>query len=60
MTKADTIIAELVDALDLAYREADKENCSRHYIVGVCEFAIRRANAQRVRNEDGYLVVKSC
>jgi len=58
MTQADRIIAELMDALELVRTEADKPEASRHYIVGVCEGAMKRCDASRVRNNDGYLVVK--
>ncbi len=59
MTKADRIISELMDALDLIRHEAEKPDASRHYIDGVAAGAMDRCNRQRVRNSDGYLVVKS-
>ena len=58
MTKADRIISELMDALDNIRREAEKEDASRHYIIGVVQGASARCNADRERNRDGYLVVK--
>jgi hypothetical protein len=59
MTKADHVVAHLMDALDLILREAEKEDASRHYIMGVVEGGVKRCNDQRERNSDGYLVVKS-
>lgn len=59
MDTKDRIISELMDALDMIRREAQKPECSRHYIIGVCEGATNRCNASRERNSDGYLVVKS-
>lgn len=59
MTKADRIISELMDALDLIRREADKPEASRHYIDGVAAGAMARCDASRVRNADGYMVVKN-
>ena len=56
--KRDRIISELMDALEYIRREADKPDASRHYILGVCEGAAKRCNAERVRNTDGYLVVR--
>lgn len=56
--KHDRIISDLIAALDYIHREADKPEASRHYIMGVCEGATKMANAERVRNSDGYLVVK--
>lgn len=58
MTNADRIISELTDALDAIKREAAKEDASRHYIQGVVEGAMKRLDSQRVRNSDGYLVVR--
>lgn len=57
MQKHDAIIAALVDALDIIARAADKPN-QQAYIQGVAEQAIRNANIERVRNTDGYLIVK--
>ena len=59
MTKKDRIIAELMDALELINREAEKADASRHYIAGVSGGAMQRCNMQRERNSDGYLVVKA-
>jgi hypothetical protein len=59
MTKQDMIIAELMDALDLIAHEAEKADASRHYIAGVCGGAMKRCNAERERNSDGYLVVRT-
>lgn len=58
MTKADSIVAELIDALDLIRREAEGRG-SLPYIVGVAEQATKNCNARRERNADGYLVVRS-
>jgi len=58
MNKYDRIISELVDALHLISREADKEDASRHYIAGVASQAIKNCDRSRERNSDGYLVVK--
>jgi len=58
MTKHDRIIAELIDALDMIMREAEKPECSRHYVDGVARQATANCNAQREPNSDGYLVVK--
>lgn len=58
MDTSDRIIAELMDALATIRREADKADASRHYIQGVCDGAMKRCDASRVRNSDGYLVVK--
>ena len=58
MTKQDIIISELIDALDLIRREAEKPDASRHYILGVTEGATKRCNAERERDSDGYLVVR--
>jgi hypothetical protein len=58
MDKRDRIIAELMDALDMIRREAEKTDASRHYIDGVAAGAMERCNSQRVRNSDGYLVTK--
>lgn len=57
MTKADHIIAALVNALDMIRREAEKPDASRHYILGVAEQSIRLCDSERERNSDGYLVV---
>ena len=57
MTRSDRIIAELMNALDLIRREADKPEASRHYIDGVAAFAMSKCDAQRERNKDSYLVV---
>ncbi len=56
---ADQIINDLMHALDVIKREADKPEASRHYILGAAESAMRSCDRQRVRNSDGYLVVKS-
>ena len=58
MTKHDRIIAELVNALDLIAWESAKTNGNLAYINGVAAYAIATCNASRVRNADGYLVVK--
>jgi hypothetical protein len=58
MDKKNDIISELMNALDLIRREADKADASRHYIDGVAAFAMSKCDAQRTRNTDGYLVVK--
>lgn len=58
MQTYDIIIVELMEALELIRREALKDDCSRHYIQGVVEGATKRCNADRMRNSDGYLVVK--
>ena len=55
---ANQIISDLMHALDVILREAQREECSRHYIIGAAEIAMRQCDAQRVRNSDGYLVVK--
>lgn len=54
----DIIIRDLLDAIDYIYRESLKDDCSRHYIQGVCEGATSCAKASLVRNSDGYLVAK--
>lgn len=54
MDKRDRIISELLDALDIIGRANDLD-----YIRGVVEGATKRANAERARNADGYLVVKA-
>lgn len=59
MTKADRIISELMNALDIIRREADKPEVSRHYIRGAACEAMALCDAQRERNSDGYLVVKN-
>ena len=59
MTTHDRIISELMDALELIKREAEKSDASRHYMDGVATGAMARCNAQRERNNDGYLVVKA-
>jgi len=59
MTKADHVVADLMDALDAILREAKKEDASRHYIMGVVEGATRRCNLERERGSDGYMVVRS-
>jgi hypothetical protein len=60
MTTHDRIINELVDALDKIHREAacTPEAASLTRILGLCDYAISRCNAQRERNSDGYLVVR--
>ena len=60
MTKADQIIAELMDALDKIQREVVEHEWRWRgsYIVGVAKQAMKNCNAQRERNADGYLVVK--
>ena len=58
MDKPDRIIADLMNALDLIRREAEKPDASRHYIDGVAAQATEICNRQRERNADGYLVVK--
>ncbi len=58
MTKHDTIISELVNALYLIRHEAE-ERGSVAFIRGVAEQAIKNLDSQRERNSDGYLVVKS-
>jgi hypothetical protein len=59
LSKANQIISELMDALDLIRRESEKTDASRHYMNGVAEGAMAKCNAQRERNSDGYLVVKA-
>jgi hypothetical protein len=59
MTKADHVVAHLMDALDLILREALKDEASRHYIIGVVKGAMKRCNLERERDSDGYLVVRS-
>ena len=54
MTKADTTVRELLDALDAILR-AD----NIHFAQGVAEQAIKNAHTRMVRNSDGYLVVAS-
>lgn len=56
MTKADRIIADLINALDAVKREAEKPEASRHFIVGLATQAMANCDAQRERNTDGYLV----
>jgi hypothetical protein len=58
LMRANRIISELMDALDIIYREAEKEDASRHYIIGVCEGASKQCDRQRVRNSDGYREVR--
>jgi len=58
MKPYDQIISELMDALELIQREAEKSEPSRHYILGVAEQAAKNCNARRERNTDGYLVVR--
>jgi hypothetical protein len=58
MANANDIISDLMHALELIRREADKPTASRHYIDGVAAFAMAKCDAQRERNSDGYLVVK--
>jgi hypothetical protein len=55
----NAVIVNLMNALDAIQREAHKPTASRHYILGVCEQAIRECNAVREQNADGYLVVPS-
>lgn len=57
MTKADSIIADLLNALDIIEREASKPDVSRHYIRGAVMQAKSLATSRMVRNRDGYLVV---
>jgi len=57
-TRHNRIISELMDALDIILREAEKPECSRHYIIGAAKASMAQCDAQRVRNRDGYLVVK--
>jgi hypothetical protein len=58
-TTSDRLISELMEALELIRREAEKDDASRHYIQGVCKGASDRCNASRERNSDGYFVVKA-
>lgn len=58
MTKSDRIIADLMNALNVITREAKREEANRHFIVGVATMASELCNAQRVHNNDGYLVVR--
>jgi hypothetical protein len=54
VTRADTIIADLVTALDAILRADNLPFCK-----GVAEQAISNARAQQVRNADGYFVTKT-
>ena len=58
LMRANRIIADLMYALDTIHREAEKEDASRHYIMGVCEGASGACDRQRVRNSDGYMEVR--
>ncbi len=58
MKTSDRIISNLINALDIIGREADKATASRYFIAGVVRKAIDDCNAERERNSDGYLVVK--
>ena len=61
LARYDKIINELMDALDKIRREiiipvpVDAAN----RMLGMADYAINRCNAQRERNSDGYLVVKT-
>ena len=57
MTKADRIVSDLMDALD-KIRQAVATEASVHYIDGLAEQAMKNCEHQRVRNSDGYLVVR--
>ena len=57
MDTKDTVIADLMNALDVIKREADKSDASRHFILGAAEQAMRMCDARRERNRDGYPVV---
>lgn len=58
MTRADRIIAELMNALDLIRRESERPEPRHHYIEGMALEAMEHCDAQRERNSDGYLVVR--
>lgn len=60
MTKADTIIAELVNALATIRRHADDRRSvyACDFISGVAEQAIKQCDAHRERNRHGYMVVR--
>jgi hypothetical protein len=59
MSTPDRIIADLINALDTVARESAKPAGSLAYINGAAEQAIKMCNLHRVRNADGYLVVKN-
>ncbi len=59
MTKHDRIIADLMTALDIILRETKRADGSLAYVRGAAQQAMTSCDAQRVRNEDGYLVVKA-
>ncbi len=71
MTKQDHIISDLMDALEMIQRNAEKALAEESpnpfsqpravlaYISGVANGAQKRVNWERERNSDGYLVVKS-
>lgn len=53
----DVIVRNLLDALDRIVNVAAKPH-QQPYIMGLAEQAIKNAEAQMVRDDDGYLVVK--
>jgi len=64
---ANQIISDLMHALDVILREADRPEAKRDYrearaalsfIAGAASQAMKTCDAQRERNSDGYLVVK--
>lgn len=59
MIKSDRIISDLMFALDTILREANKPDANRHFIRGAAGAAMAICDAQRERNHDGYLVVRS-
>jgi hypothetical protein len=54
MNRADTLIADLVNALDAILRADNLAFCQ-----GVAQQAIVNVRAQQVRNADGYFVTKT-